>query len=145
VAAERRKLPLGGVIKDDYVFDSATARFGSLRCSKTARIRCWSTATCSARRLAAPCVSCTSILDSLDGEAPHVVQRVNLAVVAKSPIDRILEFTLARGMRNLRLLSSAGNTYNRDYHGESDTGSQLPMMNVFVGTKAPSITPTPPS
>ena len=41
-------------------------------------------------QMAQPCVSCTSILDALDGEAPHVVQRVNLAVVAKSPIDRIL-------------------------------------------------------
>jgi predicted dithiol-disulfide oxidoreductase (DUF899 family) len=32
----------------------------------------------------------------------------------------------------LRLLSSAENTYNRDYHGENDGGAQMPMMNVFV-------------
>ena len=36
-----------------------------------------------------------------------------------------------RGWRHLRLLSSA-NTYNRDYHGESEDGAQqLPMLNVF--------------
>jgi hypothetical protein len=29
-------------------------------------------------------------------------------------------------------LSSANNTYNRDYHGEMADGSQLPMLNVFV-------------
>jgi len=135
VAAERRKLPLGGVIKDDYVFDSADGpvRISSLFEDGKDTLLVYSYMF--GPQMAAPCVSCTSILDSLDGEAPHVVQRVNLAVVAKSPIDRILEFTRARGWRNLRLLSSAGNTYNLDYHGESDTGSQLPMMNVFVRHK----------
>ena len=37
-----------------------------------------------------------------------------------------------RGWRRLRLLSSAGNSYNRDYHGETPDGrQQLPMLNVF--------------
>jgi predicted dithiol-disulfide oxidoreductase (DUF899 family) len=54
----------------------------------------------------------------LDGETPHVIQRVNFAVVAKSPIERIMKFAESHGWRNLRLLSSANNTYNRDYHGE---------------------------
>jgi predicted dithiol-disulfide oxidoreductase (DUF899 family) len=132
VAAERRKLPLGGVIKEDYAFDSADGpvRLSSLFEDGKDTLLVYSYMF--GPQMAAPCVSCTSILDSLDGEAPHVVQRVKLAVVARSPIDRILEFTRARGWRNLRLLSSAGNTYNLDYHGESDTGAQLPMMNVFV-------------
>ena len=135
VAAERRKLPLGGVVKDDYVFDSADGpvRLSSLFEEGKDTLLVYSYVF--GPQMAAPCVSCTSILDSLEGEAPHVVQRANLAVVARSPIDRILEFTRARGWRNLRLLSSAGNTYNRDYHGESDNGSQLPMMNVFVRRK----------
>ena len=79
-----------------------------------------------------PCPMCTSILDAMDGSAPHVTQRINLVVVAKSPIERILEFTRQRGWRNLRLLSSAGSTYNRDYHGEKADGSQMPALNVFV-------------
>ena len=83
-------------------------------------------------QMKAPCVSCTSILDALDGEAPHVVQRVSFAVVAKSPIERILGFTRPRGWRNLRLLSSAGNTYNRDYHAEDAQRGQLPVATVFV-------------
>jgi predicted dithiol-disulfide oxidoreductase (DUF899 family) len=37
-----------------------------------------------------------------------------------------------RGWTGLRLLSSVGNTYNRDYHGESVSGDQLPSLNVFV-------------
>jgi predicted dithiol-disulfide oxidoreductase (DUF899 family) len=36
-----------------------------------------------------------------------------------------------RGWRRLRLISSGGNTYNRDYHSETAEGHQLPMLNVF--------------
>src|SRR5919198_1314931 len=39
-----------------------------------------------------PCPSCTSILDSLDGAAPHLSERLNLAVVAKSDPERIRNF-----------------------------------------------------
>jgi predicted dithiol-disulfide oxidoreductase (DUF899 family) len=51
--------------------------------------------------------------------------------VAQSPLPRILTFARERGWRRLRLLSSAGNTYNRDYLAETAQGSQLPMLNVF--------------
>ena len=78
------------------------------------------------------CPMCTSFLDGLDGNAQHLAQRANLVVIAKSPIERIVEYARGRGWRNLRLLSSAGTSYNRDYHGENEKGAQLPMMNVFV-------------
>jgi predicted dithiol-disulfide oxidoreductase (DUF899 family) len=132
VAAERRKLPLGGAVAEDYVFESADGpvKLSALFADNKDTLLLYSYMF--SPQMAAPCVSCTSILDSLDGEAPHVVQRVNLAVVATSPIERILGFTCPRGWRNLRLLSSSGNTYNRDYHGESESGAQVPMMNVFV-------------
>jgi predicted dithiol-disulfide oxidoreductase (DUF899 family) len=71
-------------------------------------------------------------LDSLNGTAPHAGQRLNLAVVAKSPIGRVREFALGRGWHNLRVISSAGNTYNRDYHGESESGGQVPVFTIFV-------------
>jgi len=32
----------------------------------------------------------------------------------------------------LRLLSSADNSFNRDYHAEDDEGDQLPALNVFT-------------
>jgi predicted dithiol-disulfide oxidoreductase (DUF899 family) len=53
-------------------------------------------------------------------------------VVAKSPLERIRTFAHERGWRNLRLLSSANNSYNHDYHGEDEKGSQLPALNVFA-------------
>ena len=79
-----------------------------------------------------PCPSCTSILDGLNGSLVHALQRINFAVVAKSPIQRIRAFALERGWRNLRLLSSAPNSYNADYHGEEADGGQIPALNVFV-------------
>jgi hypothetical protein len=56
-------------------------------------------------------------------------------VIAKSPIGRILEYAKSRGWSNLEFLSSEKNTYNRDYHGESADGSQMPILNVFVKKK----------
>jgi predicted dithiol-disulfide oxidoreductase (DUF899 family) len=43
----------------------------------------------------------------------------------------VIAFGRERGWRHLRLLSSAGNNYNRDYLAESEEGNQLPMLTVF--------------
>src|SRR5262249_56473401 len=78
-----------------------------------------------------PCPSCAALLDQLDGAAEHACQHVNLAVAAKAPLDRLVTFAAERGLRRLRLLSSAGTTDNRDYLAESTDGAQQPMLNVF--------------
>jgi predicted dithiol-disulfide oxidoreductase (DUF899 family) len=82
--------------------------------------------------MAKACPMCTAMLDALNGTAPHATQRINLVVVASSPLERIRAFARERGWNNLRLLSSAGNTYNGDYHAETAAGSQLPALNVFA-------------
>jgi predicted dithiol-disulfide oxidoreductase (DUF899 family) len=71
------------------------------------------------------------MLDQFDGAAEHVVQQINLAVVAKAPLARILTFAEERGWRWLRLLSSARNNFKRDCHAETAEGDQMPMLNVF--------------
>jgi predicted dithiol-disulfide oxidoreductase (DUF899 family) len=58
--------------------------------------------------------------------------RVNFAAVAKAPIEVVADFGERRGWSWIRLLSSAGNTYNRDYHGETESGDQIPILNVFT-------------
>jgi predicted dithiol-disulfide oxidoreductase (DUF899 family) len=135
VAAERRNLPLGGELHEDYVFDGADGRvrFADLFSAGKDTLLVYSFMF--GPQMAAACTACTSILDSLDGTAPHAAQRLNLVVVAKSPIDRVEPFARGRGWRHLRLLSSSTNTYNRDYHGEDEKGAQLPMMNVFARRK----------
>ena len=75
---------------------------------------------------------CTSMIDGLDAQAPHVRDRVELAVVAKAPIDALGEFASDRGWQHVPLLSSAKTTYDADYLTENDDGAPMPMLNVFV-------------
>ena len=139
VAALRRRLPAGGAIPEDYVFEEIARDLGAHATEEVRLTELFALPQASlvlysfmyGPDMASPCPMCTSILDALDGEAPHVAQRINFAVVAKSPIERICDFAQQRGWRNLRLLSSAGNSYNRDYHGETASGAQMPCLNVF--------------
>jgi predicted dithiol-disulfide oxidoreductase (DUF899 family) len=78
-----------------------------------------------------PCPSCVALLDQLDGAMEHARPLVNFAVVAKAPLPRVLSFARERGWRRLRLLSSADNSYNRDYLAETEEGAQRPMLTVF--------------
>ena len=141
VAALRRKLPLGGVVPQDYEFEEGAADLadtGSVRRVKLSELFRPGKDTLVVYsfmygpNMEKACPMCTCMLDGLDGNATHAAQRINLAVVAKSPIARIQEFGRGRGWRNLRLLSSAGNSYNRDYRGETVDGKQFPSLNVFV-------------
>ena len=79
-----------------------------------------------------PCPMCSGIVDSLNGSAAHIAQRLSLVIIAKSPIGRILTFARPRGWNRLRIASSFDNTYNRDYFGEDAEGQQTPMLNVFT-------------
>ena len=137
VAAKRRSLPLGGKVPEDYVFQqigddagARTIRLSQLFAKGKDTLIIYSYMFGPA--MAEPCPNCTSILDALDGEAPHITERTCFAVVAKSPIARIAEFATGRGWRNLRLLSSADCNYNRDYHAETADGKQDATLNVFV-------------
>jgi predicted dithiol-disulfide oxidoreductase (DUF899 family) len=137
VATQRRKLPQGGELIKDYMFEEAdltgnakSVRFSELFTPGKDTLVVYNFMYGPAMEQACP--SCTSILDALDGNAQAITQRVNLAVVAKSPLARIRSHARDRGWYKLRLLSSDGNSYNRDYHGETPQGSQRPMMNVFV-------------
>ena len=152
VAAQRRALPRGGVVPEDYRFadasDGGEVRFSELfeggkdtlviysfmfpRHSGDTRPGPQEGETARLPLSETPCASCTSILDSLDGAALHLTGRLNLAVVAKSAPDRIHNFARERGWRHLRLLSSQGSTYNRDYHAETAAGEQMPILNVFT-------------
>jgi len=134
VAEARRKLPLGGKVPEDYVFE---AEEGKVKMSELFRngdtLVAYSFMY--GPNMKAACPMCSSFLDGLNGNAKHIDQRTSLVVIAKSSIGRILAFARPRGWNNLRLLSSAGNTYNLDYRGEDVGGAQWPMMNVFVRSK----------
>ncbi len=141
VAAMRRKLPLGGPVPQDYEFEEGPADpadTGSVRRVRLSELFRPGKDTLVVYsfmygpNMEKACPMCTCMLDGLDGNATHAAQRINLAVVAKSRIERIQEYGRGRGWRNLRLLSSAGNSYNLDYRGETADGKQFPSLNVFV-------------
>jgi predicted dithiol-disulfide oxidoreductase (DUF899 family) len=154
VAAARRELPPGGAVPEDYVFQGADAdgeptdvRLSELFAPGRDSLVIYSFMfprdpgddrpgpehgqTALLPLVASPCPSCTALLDQLDGAAEHVSPRLNFVAVAKSPLPRILAFADERGWRRLRLISSLGNNYTHDYHGETAAGDQRPMLNVF--------------
>ncbi len=134
VSAQRRRLQLGGNIPQDYVFDQDEGQVKLSQLFKAGHQSLLVYNFMFGPAMPEPCPLCTSILDGLNGTAPHVMDRVSFVVAAKSPMQRIRQFAQTRGWSNLRLLSSASNSYNRDYHGEAENGSQLPMLNVFVNS-----------
>ncbi|HEV2212151.1 MAG TPA: DUF899 family protein, partial [Gammaproteobacteria bacterium] len=136
LAGARRKLPAGGALSEDYVFEESAEVVGVRKVKLSGLFAPGKDVLVLysfmyGPAMERPCPSCTSILDALDGNAVAIGQRMNLAVVAKSSLPRILTFAKERGWRHLRFLSSAGNTYNRDYFGEGEDGKQWPMFNVF--------------
>jgi predicted dithiol-disulfide oxidoreductase (DUF899 family) len=133
VAAQRRALPPGGLVPEDYIFeegdDARQVRLSEIFGEKSVLLLY---SYMFGPAMAQPCPSCTSILDSLDGEAVHISQRLAIAAVARSPISRFRVIAKERGWNRLRLLSSETNSYHRDYHGEDMKGAQLPILNVFA-------------
>jgi predicted dithiol-disulfide oxidoreductase (DUF899 family) len=130
VAAQRRALPPGGRVPQDYRFDGAagpvTLRqlFGRHDTLVTYN---WMFGP----QRKASCPMCTSMLSAFDGEMPDILQRVAFAVIARSPIERVTAFARERGWRHLPLFSSAGNSFNADYVGETPGGGDEAGFNVF--------------
>jgi predicted dithiol-disulfide oxidoreductase (DUF899 family) len=139
VAAQRRRLPLGGAIPEDYAFEEGPRDLAGDRESTVKLSELFGDKPTLvlynfmySPKMKEPCSMCTSFLDALNGNAMHLEQRVALAVVARSPIGRIRGFARRRGWKHLRLLSSGSNAYNAQYGGELADGSQQPMLNVFA-------------
>lgn len=137
VAAARRALPPGGEIPEDYVFTGVgpDGSMTSVRMSELFRAGRNSLILYSfmyGPQAKQPCPGCTAQLDALNGIADHIVDRANLAIVAKSPLPRILAYAQERGWTRLQFLSSEHNSYNRDYYGLAPDGTwEGPITNVF--------------
>lgn len=137
VAELRRALPLGGRLEQDYELDapSGPVRFSELFADGKDTLYLYSFMFIPGERglpLEVACPSCTSIIDGLDGALWHLLDRVNVAVVAKAPIEQFAAWGSERGWRFAPLYSSARSSFNRDYNAESDEGGQLPVAHVFT-------------
>jgi predicted dithiol-disulfide oxidoreductase (DUF899 family) len=136
VAAQRRALPLGGEVPEDYVFESVEGpvRMSELFGDKDTLYLYNFMYRPGEQGLAleGPCPACTSIIDAVDGATRHLMHAIAFAVVAKVPIERFRAWGDERGWRFARLLSSANNTFKRDYLAEDENEMQRPIASVFT-------------
>src|SRR5580698_6318102 len=129
VAAQRRALPAGGIVPQDFSFDSATGpiRFSQLF-GEHDTLMVYSMMYGPQR--AAPCPSCTSFLSAWNGVAVNLRERVAIAVTARSPIERLIEYKRQRGLANLPFISDLSGEYTRAYVSRTD--ADIPGLSVFV-------------
>jgi predicted dithiol-disulfide oxidoreductase (DUF899 family) len=137
VAEKRRKLPRGGELKEDYVFQWANGgevgtrvKFSELFGDKNTLLLYsfmfgpnWDN----------PCPSCTSLVDGFDRTWYQVNQHASFVAIAKAPADRINAWAKKRGWSQMALVSGSDSTYQADYKCQegSDADMQLPVMHVF--------------
>ena len=129
VAAQRRALPQGGELPQDFEFVSETGpvRFSSLFGDKDTLL-VYSMMYGAQRK--GPCPMCTSFLNAWNGAAVNLRERVAIVVTARSPIERLTEYKKQRGFANLPFLSDMSGDYTRSYVSRED--ADVPGFSVFT-------------
>jgi predicted dithiol-disulfide oxidoreductase (DUF899 family) len=138
LAAKRRKLPLGGELKEDYVFQWANegkvgkqVKFSELFGDKNSLILyswmygpSWDN----------PCPSCTSLMDGFDRAWYSVNQDAAFVSIAKAPAEKINKWATKRGWSQIPLLSGYESTFQADYKCQepNDDDKQQPVMHTFT-------------
>jgi predicted dithiol-disulfide oxidoreductase (DUF899 family) len=138
VAAKRRQLPLGGELKEDYVFERANdgkvgqrVKFPELFGGKNTLILYsfmfgpnWDK----------PCPSCTSLVDGFDRTAYQVTRDAAFAAIAKAPAEKINAWAKERKWSQITLLSGYKSPFQADYKCQEPANDdmQWPVMHVFT-------------
>jgi predicted dithiol-disulfide oxidoreductase (DUF899 family) len=137
VAAQRRKLPLGGKLKENYVFRRANegnvgeaVKFSELFGDHDTLLLysfmfgpSWDK----------PCPSCTSLVDGFDRSWYQVTRDAAFVAIAKAPAERIAAWAKERGWSQIELVSGFESPFQADYRcqGQNDD-MQWPVMHVFT-------------
>jgi predicted dithiol-disulfide oxidoreductase (DUF899 family) len=129
VAALRRALPPGGEIPEDYIFQgfNGSIRLSQLFADKDTLV-IYSMMFGPERERACP--MCTAMLTSWEGTVRNLRERVALAVTARSPTERLLDFKKERGWQNLQIYSDIKGDYTRAYVSADD--GDVPGLTVFT-------------
>ena len=137
VAEKRRSLPLGGGLREDYVFKWAndgkvgkSVKFSELFGDKNTLLLYsfmygpnWDN----------PCPSCTSLVDGFDRSSYQVTRDAAFVAIAKAPAERINAWANKRGWSQIALVSGFESPYQSDYKCQADSDDmQLPVMHVFT-------------
>jgi predicted dithiol-disulfide oxidoreductase (DUF899 family) len=131
VAQQRRELPPGGEVTGDYQFVGPNGKsdFAGLFGTKDT-LMIYSMMFGPQRER--PCPMCTNLVGPLAANAADLRQKIEVAVVVRSPIERVIAFGQERGWRDLPLFSDVNDNYSRDYGGVLPDGMEIPAMHVFT-------------
>jgi predicted dithiol-disulfide oxidoreductase (DUF899 family) len=130
VASLRRQLPPGGEIPQDYRLvaeDGVEVTLSDLFGGHDTLI-IYSYMFGPQRE--SPCPMCTSLMGALDHKITDIRQRVAIAFIARSPIERLIDAKKARGWTDLPVYSDASGDYTRHYVSPDD--ADIPAYNVFT-------------
>lgn len=133
LAAELRQLPPGPVIGGNYRFIDANGAevgladmFGG---RDTLVLYHWMYGPDRGR----PCPMCTNLIGPLAANAADLRQRVGLAIVAHSPVERQIAFAIERGWRDVPLYQSIGDEFSLAIGGlDPEKGWEMPVLMVLV-------------
>lgn len=136
VAEQRRNLPLGGRLPEDYTFawaDDArlnhAVKISELFDGKNTLLLysfmygpSWDN----------PCPSCTSLMDGFDRMAKQVGPDAAFVAVGKAPAEKINTWAKRRGWSQIGLVSGFDSTYQADYKCQGESPDrQFATMHVF--------------
>lgn len=129
VAAMRRRLPSGGEVTKTYRFigEKGSVTLEELFGGRDTLI-VYSYMFGPQRK--APCPMCISFMSTWENKIPDIEQRVALAMVARSPIQRLIEAKKARGWTNMKVYSDDSGDFTRDYVSAED--EDVPGYTVFT-------------
>ncbi|WP_417307423.1 DUF899 family protein [Devosia sp.] len=128
VAEMRRALPPGAILEKDYRFvgEHGEVSLGELFGAHPSLV-IYSYMFGPQRQR--PCPMCTAMMASLEGSIPDILQRTGIALVARSPIERLREWKAARGWSHMPIYSDPSGDYTRDWVSQDD--ADRPAYNVF--------------
>jgi predicted dithiol-disulfide oxidoreductase (DUF899 family) len=137
VAAKRRKLPDGGQLKEDYVFQWANEGKVGQRVKLSELFGGKDTLLLYSFMFGPnwdkPCPSCTSLMDGFDRTWYSVVQDAAFAAIAKAPAEKINAWAKERGWSQIPLLSGYESPFQADYKCQDPAKDdmQWPVMHAF--------------
>lgn len=141
VAEMRRALPAGATVHDYEFLEGPTSLADGDEPITTVRLSELFTAPDRSlvvyhfmfgKKLTNPCPMCTAWIDAFNGVAHHLVQNVDLVIVAAADPSTLRAHARNRGWDKLRLLSAGENTFKCDLGSEDREGHQDSTISVFT-------------
>ena len=139
VAQKRRELPIGGALKENYVFEKLDTSevvkkipFAELFGEHDTLILC---SMMFGKKWDAPCPSCTSIVDAINSNTYATTRLTSLAVVGEATPQQFQKWAKERGWNEVNLVSNTEGDFLKDYAAyECDDPTMVSAINVFKKT-----------